>query len=136
QTWQTPINSLPQKVSRHFDFHALAVRGEKIWVAGSPGTRIFHSPDGGRNLNTQLTQNHVPLHALHFINEHTGWAVGSLGTILVTDNAGQTWQKQRGGGTRAAVLGMFSEPQKAPLELAAQLAGSEGYLTVFNFLVR
>lgn len=136
QSWQTTTGSLPQGAAKHFDFHALAVRGENLWVAGSPGTRVFHSPDRGKTWSAQNTQSFVPIEGLHFVDARTGWAVGALGTILVTDDGGKTWQRQRGGGTRAAVLGMFSEPSKAPLELAAQLGGSDGYLTAYHFLVR
>ena len=48
RSWQTPPTDLPDSIADNFDFHAVAVEGRNVWVAGSPGTRIFHSPDDGK----------------------------------------------------------------------------------------
>ena len=39
------------------------------------------------------------LNSVHFINEQTGWIVGSNGTILNTRNGGETWELQPSGTT-------------------------------------
>ena len=36
----------------------------------------------------------VNLHGVHFVDARHGWAVGDLGTILVTTDAGKTWSQQ------------------------------------------
>ncbi len=41
-TWRAPPGALPP-AARQFDFAALAMRGPKCWVAGTPGTRVFHT---------------------------------------------------------------------------------------------
>ena len=43
------------RVADHFDFHAVAVVGPHVWVAGSPGTRIFHSADAGETWQSIAT---------------------------------------------------------------------------------
>ena len=48
QTWQAPPTEIPAEVRRTFDFCAVAVRGSQVWIAGSPGNRVFHSADWGR----------------------------------------------------------------------------------------
>jgi photosystem II stability/assembly factor-like uncharacterized protein len=135
-SWQTPPGGLPQEMARQFDFAALAVRGPKCWVAGSPGTRVFHSPDAGRTWSSVATGAQVPIHALCFVDDEHGWAVGALGTILATDDGGRSWRRQRAGGTRAALLGIFSGGRDVPLELFARLSGNEGYLGVVELLSR
>lgn len=34
-------------------------------------------------------------HAVYFLNENRGWAVGSKGVMLATDDGGQSWRAQR-----------------------------------------
>lgn len=135
-TWQTPPGNPPQGVAQEFDFAALAVIGPKVWVAGSPGTRVLHSPDAGRSWTAFSTGQSLPIRSLCFVDDTHGWAVGELGTILATTDGGRTWQRSRAGGTRAALLGIFSEPEHVPLELFAQLSGNDGYLGVVETLNR
>ncbi len=134
-TWQAPPGELPP-VARNFDFAALAVRGPKCWIAGTPGTRVFYTPDAGRTWTASPTGVTVPLRAIAFADDQHGWAVGDLGTILATADGGQTWQRQGNGNTRAALLGLFAEPDDVPLELIARLSAGEGYLSVVDVLGR
>ncbi len=135
RNWRSQSGDLPKAI-RHFDLAALAVRGAKCWVAGSPGTLVFHTADAGRTWDAFPTCTTVPIQAMAFADDQHGWAVGELGTILATDDGGRTWRRQRSGGSRAALLALFAEPQDVPLELIAQLAGGEGYLTVVEVLGR
>lgn len=133
QSWITPPQGLPE-LAGQFDFHAIAARGTHLWIAGSPGSTIFHSADGGRTWETHATGQTLPLTTLHFADDQRGWAAGSLGTILATTDGGRTWRRQRGGGTRAALLGVFGSLETMPLELVASQAAGEGYLTAIELL--
>lgn len=124
------------KAARHFDFVALAVRGPKCWIAGSPGTRVFYTPDAGKTWSMFDTGSTVPLRSIQFVDDEHGFAAGELGVILATADGGQTWRRQRGGGSRAALLTIFTEPGDVPLELIARLAGNDGYLTAVETLGR
>ncbi|MEA1949903.1 MAG: YCF48-related protein [Planctomycetota bacterium] len=135
-TWQTPPGELPDGLGRHFDFEALAVRGPKCWLAGAPGTRVFVTDDAGQSWRAFPTGHNLPIRALTFVDDQNGWAVGAMGTILATSDGGQTWKRQRSGGARAAVLGLFSRPKDVPLELFARLSADEGYLGVVEVLNR
>ena len=130
-----PVAGLP-KAARHFDFAALAVRGPKCWIAGSPGSRVFHSADAGRTWSIFDTGTSVPLRAMAFADDQHGWAAGELGTILATGDGGRTWQSQRAGGAQAALLAVVAEADDAPLELLARLSGSEGYFSVVEAIGR
>jgi photosystem II stability/assembly factor-like uncharacterized protein len=134
-TWSMPPTPLPD-AARDFDFRAVAVQGSHCWIAGNPGSCIFHSHDGGQTWQTYRTQQSLPLRALTFLDENRGWAVGSLGTILATRDGGRTWREQHRGGTRAALLGIFSGPERVPLEVFAQQSGNEAYLGALEIISR
>ncbi|MEE8451592.1 MAG: YCF48-related protein [Thermoguttaceae bacterium] len=135
-SWQSPPGALPEGLTEHFDFEALAVRGPSAWIAGTPGSRVFHSPDAGRTWHAFATGTSLPIRAMTFADDRHGWAVGELGTILATADGGQTWQRQRAGGGRAALLGIFADGRDVPLELFAKLCGEEGYLGAVELLNR
>lgn len=136
-TWQSPaVQPLPPAVARCFDLVAVEVRGARCWLAGSPGTLIFHTADFGRSWIAAPTGQNLPIDAICFADDEHGWAVGQLGTILATEDGGRSWRRQRGGGRRAAVLGLFSQPADVPLELFARLAAEEGYLAAVELLNR
>ena len=135
RNWQPPPTALPFGCER-FDFRALAVRGPKCWIAGTPGTRVFHTADSGHTWAAMPTGTTLPIRAITLVDDQNGWAVGDLGVILATRDGGQSWQRQRAGGGRAAVLALFARPDDLPLELLARLCGDEGYLGVADVLCR
>ena len=128
--------TLPPGGSTQFDYQALAVRGEHVWVAGTPGTRVFHTRDGGRTWDAFNTGYATPIRSLTFVDQQQGWAVGDLGRILATNDGGRTWHTQRAGGERGALVGFFSRPSEIPMELVAKLSADEGYLGVMEVLNR
>ena len=134
RSWQTPATDLPDAAADSFDFHAVAVIGADVWIAGSPGTRIFHSPDNGQTWESFATGHVAPIRALTFIDAQHGWAVGDLGNILATQDGGRTWQPQRTGGQRTALLALFAEPNDVPLELLADSGAADGYITAVDLL--
>ncbi len=134
--WHSPSGNFPAQAARYFDFAALAVRGPKAWMAGTPGTRVFFTPDAGTSWTSFSTGVSTPLAAMTFVDDEHGWAVGTLGTILATSDGGRTWQRQRSGGTRAAVLAIFAQADDVPFELLAKLSGNDGYLSAVEILTR
>ncbi|HVC96656.1 MAG TPA: YCF48-related protein [Pirellulales bacterium] len=135
-TWQTPPRDPAEAIGSDFDWRALEVRGARIWVAGSPGTKVLHSADGGRTWEAFSTAQDLPIHGLSFADNLHGWAVGALGTILATDDGGRNWQRQRSGGTRAALLAMYSDAGTVPFELLSRLSANDGYLSAVELLNR
>jgi photosystem II stability/assembly factor-like uncharacterized protein len=136
RTWTPPAGAWPAELSSLFDFHALAVFGNHVWVAGTPGVGVLHSPDGGSTWELGPTDQTLPLRALTFVDAERGWAVGALGTVLGTRDGGRTWRRLRGGGTRVALLGIFSEPSRVPWELFAWECAQEGYLGAVELIAR
>jgi hypothetical protein len=60
--------------------------------------------------------------------------VGELGSILATRDGGRTWQIQRAGGQRAALLAIFATAADVPLALVAQTGAAESYVAAVNMI--
>jgi photosystem II stability/assembly factor-like uncharacterized protein len=133
-SWQSPPGELPEVAAEHFDFHAVAVQGRHVWVAGSPGTCVFHSPDNGEKWQAASTGLTVPVRALTFVDAEHGWAAGDLGSILVTNDGGSSWRLQRGGAKRAGVLAVFADAADVPLELLAAVGAADRFVTAVEVL--
>ncbi|HJN12856.1 MAG TPA: YCF48-related protein [Pirellulaceae bacterium] len=133
-SWQRVL--LPEGVARQFDFRAIATVDAHIWIAGAPGTSVLHSADAGQSWELFDTGQRMPLAALSFVDAQHGWAVGAMGTTLVTQDGGRTWRSQRGESRRAALLTVVSEPQRIPFEMLARLGGDEGYLAAVEIMSR
>jgi hypothetical protein len=73
------------------------------------------------------TGSSLPIHDSTILGPGTGWAVGELGMILGTTDAGKTWNVLKCGGQKAAVLFIHARPESVPLGAVAQL-GKDGYL--------
>lgn len=134
RNWQSTPGALPRSMAEQFDLYAVDAIGPHVWTAGAPGTRIFHSPDGGQTWQSAPTGRTTPLRAINFVDADTGWAIGDLGAILATCDGGRSWQLQRQGGSRAAVLAAFAQPADVPLELLAKCGGEDGYLAVVDVI--
>jgi photosystem II stability/assembly factor-like uncharacterized protein len=103
--------------------------GDTTWAAGSPGSMVMRSPDGGKSWDAFKTGWNLPIHALAAANETDVFAVGELGAILKSSDGGKTWKLQRAGGQRSAVLFAHAFPRNVPLDAIAVVGGRDGYLS-------
>jgi photosystem II stability/assembly factor-like uncharacterized protein len=130
RTWQPPRAApLAPAAAAWFDTHAIAAQGRHVWLAGTPGTRVLRSRDGGETWQLQTTGSRATIQAIDFADQQHGCAVGDLGTILVTHDGGATWQTARRGGDHAAVWIAATVPQSTAVELVARVAAGQGYVT-------
>ena len=125
--WQAPPAPLPDGIREACDFHAVFCRGNRVWIAGSPGSVVWHSPDAGKTWEKQLTGQSAPLQGIHFSTEKRGCAVGEFGTILVTENGGRAWHAVRGAGRRLALMMLTGTSRDISLKPIVELSGDLGY---------
>lgn len=129
--WGTPPKRLPSELRDVVDFLAVTQRGERVWVAGKPGTIIWHSPDAGRSWQRQFTGESTPLRAIRFRDDQHGVAIGDMGLILTTDNGGATWKNARQDQRRRAGMMLISaRAEQLSYPLLSWYAGENGYRTV------
>lgn len=118
------------------DWRAVALHDSKVWVVGSPGSVVLHSPDDGDSWQLLSTGQALPLNDATFVDGQHGFAVGALGTILATTDGGRTWQRQSYGDRRAALWTCFADAHALPLELVAKSCSDDGYRAVATLLCR
>lgn len=128
KSWHPPAGELPPATADLCDWQAITTAGANVWITGSPGSIVLHSPDAGRTWQLQPTGITAPLTTIKFADERRGWVAGALGTILSTDDAGRTWRVQRRGGARTSVALFAPDISHTPLDLVATLAAAEGHL--------
>jgi photosystem II stability/assembly factor-like uncharacterized protein len=95
---------------------ALAQAGTRLIAAGERGI-VQISDDNGQKWQQVATPTSATLVALRFANDKVGWAIGHMGVVLHTEDAGQTWTKQLDGLQAAALVAD-----------AAHKSGDEQYL--------
>ncbi len=128
--WTPPLSDPPQALADWFDYRAVATHGGRVWIAGSPGSLVVSSDDGGETWHTATTGISTPITAITFTSETHGWAVGEFGVVLTTRNGGRSWRVQRGEGRRAATAFVVSTPSDLPTELLTTTAAADGYRSV------
>ena len=85
----------PVSFSEDIDLlHVFFVNTEVGWAAGEKGT-IIHTTDGGKSWDAQLggdpADNADAIRALHFLDEHRGWAVQGRKMLYTRD--GSSWEE-------------------------------------------
>ncbi len=127
ETWFVPQFIHQHPGLEHFDFRALAVSGDHVWIAGSPGTRVFQI-DRARSIRSQATSTNIKINALTFFDTQLGWAVGSHGSILHTVDGGENWVRQRGEHSGVSLLTIGLDSDNTALEALCKCSTSDGYL--------
>lgn len=127
-SWSVLTSGMPDETAAIFDWRGVHAIGRSVWIVGHPGSVALCSDDAGSRWRTVSTGQPVPLEAVWFHDRQQGWAVGALGTILSTQDGGNSWRVQRRGGERAAVLSVHGSPKRTPLLAHVQLGAELGYL--------
>lgn len=127
-SWAFVDLGLSHEVEASWDFHAIHGVGQKVWAVGRPGSAVLHSEDGGEHWKIVRTGQPLPLNGVWFSDEQRGWAVGELGTILATTDGGKTWQIQRRGGQRVAMLCVHARAKGLAADTVARIGAEDGYL--------
>lgn len=126
--WGVAPGRLPGNAAHLVDLKTVENKENMIWVAGTPGSFIYSSHDAGKTWKANATGQAAAIRKIVFSDKNNGWAVGDLGTILSTSNGGNTWNVQRAGSSRLAMLGVFGRAEEIPLEAYAQICANNGFL--------
>lgn len=86
----------------------VAHAGKRIVAVGEYGNILLSDDDGGSWHQAKKVPTNVTLTDVHFVDDKTGWAVGHDTVIIKTEDGGETWTKQFGGGeSDNALLSVF-----------------------------
>ena len=135
-SWNQAEGDVPRVLRDVMDFRAVAAIGDSVWIAGQPGSVVWHSNDDGKTWTGQPTGHTAPIESLAFSSATHGVAVGALGCILQTSDGGATWKSVRGSNRRAALLAIHAHENHVSLNLTTKYAGELGYRTVTTVTAR
>ncbi|SFJ53995.1 YCF48-related protein [Planctomicrobium piriforme] len=135
-SWQSVQENLPSQLDDFTNFACVLHRGTNVWVAGTPGSVIWHSPDAGTTWRPARTGDPTPLTAIQFIDDQQGIAVGQLGKICVTRDGGRNWTAVRGGQRRLACLALQTHAARTALPFLTRWSREEGYRTAVMIATR
>ncbi len=128
--WAVANTGLPSEAAGCLDFRAVASHGETVWAMGRPGSVVLRSPDFGKTWERFHTGWNTPINALYAIGANDLVAVGDLGTILMSEDAGKTWKARKCGGQAAGVLFAHAHSQQLPADAMALVGQRDGYFAV------
>jgi photosystem II stability/assembly factor-like uncharacterized protein len=134
--WQAPPRPLPAGVRETFDFRTVCSCDGHVWLAGTPGSVVWHSPNNGKSWEKQRTGHTVPLTKLCFTSPENGWAVGALGTALRTIDGGRTWLAMHGDSRRVALLSLYGRAEHVSLGMIAEMCAEQGYRSLVSVVAR
>lgn len=120
-SWTSLNTGLSTELASCIDFNAIHGIGDHLWVAGKPGSVLFHSKDEGKKWNIIKTNNNATLNAIFFIDKMNGWTAGEFGTILATTDGGNTWVTQKRGASQAKILVIQTGLKDVSPEISAYL---------------
>jgi photosystem II stability/assembly factor-like uncharacterized protein len=112
--WENVTLPLRPEVQRLCSWNCIEQKGNTLWLAGSPGSIVLRSNNGGKNWQLHKTGQLLPIHKLSFIDPNRGWAVGPAGTILATRDGGATWYAQRKQPERACLMTLSASAEGIP----------------------
>ncbi len=129
-TWQPPSGEFPVRISDIADLHTVAHRASTVLIAGNPGGSLLRSASAG----SEWTMHRLPMtglvNRLRFISDKAVLAVGSLGQILKSDDAGISWRSVRSATLRPGVMTLVTDADRAPWQLLASASGEIGVRSV------
>ncbi len=97
--WRDCALPLSPAARRVCSFRTIASAENRIVIAGSPGSIVLLSQDGGSTWHVHRTEQTWAINSIRFLDRHRGWAV--------TDSA-RSWQR-----AMVASTGMYSEPRRS-----------------------
>lgn len=121
-SWK-PYSVGPLQSDSRFDFGAITIAHGKVWFAGNPGTYIFSVDLESGELTRHRTPITTAINSIVFPDAQRGWAVGDNGCILATTDGGMTWQTQRSGGSRVAMMAVSFDLPSISFAPLVQYAG-------------
>ena len=120
--------SIDVNLGESVDFYTLSIQGNRIWLAGNPGSTIWTRTMEEEQWIPQETPLRTPISKLTFVNERVGWAIGICGDIVHTSDGGQSWQLQRRGTGGVALLQIADQTADFVPELFSKYCGDENYI--------
>ncbi len=110
------------------DYQTICYRGDNLWIAGSPGNRIWKMNARERVWQAADTPVRLPIQRIHFVDDQHGWAISCGGDVIHSDDGGISWTMQRRGSAGVALLQVVQDPVELVPELFAVYCAEQNYI--------
>ncbi len=128
--WQAADAALPSQMTDVIDLRAVCHRENIVCAAGSPGSLLLQSIDGGTSWAARKLPGTVPVNSLCIVGESTVIAVGAFGAIRRSTDGGNQWAAVRNGDYRSSVLCLTTNPEDVSFRMLSSISGNDGFRTV------
>lgn len=125
-TWEAPSGEISRTVSELVDLHTVAHHGANVLLAGNPAGILLRSVSDGDRWEIRQIPATGRINRIYFMSETESLAVGSLGQILRSSDAGATWHPVRSGGLRTGILNLVTDADNASWQLLSQASADDG----------
>lgn len=129
-TWEPSFAEIPREITQLTDLHTVAHQGSVVLLAGNPASILLRSTSGGQQWDVMTLPTTGRIHQLRFVSETDVLAVGSLGQILRSSDAGESWQTVRSADLRTGILNLVTDADKASWQLLANASAEKGVRSV------
>lgn len=129
-TWRSPSEDIPSHLAEVIDLHAVAHHGSTVLAGGNPGSAVLRSESGGSSWMVHEIPMSGRINRIRFLTERNVVVIGSLGQILLSVDAGVTWQSVRSPKLRSGVLNLVTDADRAAWKLLANVSGDNGVRSV------
>lgn len=126
-TWKPPAGEFQQELRDIFRFTSVVHDGNRVCLAGSPGSSVLYSDDAGTSWTIVPCSQNGSIRRLTRVGKQTILAVGSWGTITRSDDFGKSWTSIRNGNYRSALLYVVTDPHAASPLMLGTVSGARGY---------
>ena len=130
-SWKRPPQ-FSQPWLEGMDFRSITQSGNKFWLVGDPGSLAISIDQKTGEISKHKLPG-VSLTDIAFADENNGCAVGALGTVVFTNDGGNTWQRVEGN-SRVALLNVFPSLADVPFEILAKYCSEEDFVSANAFL--
>ncbi|MCP4080615.1 MAG: hypothetical protein GY743_10235, partial [Planctomycetaceae bacterium] len=121
-------DAIDTDIAEPVDFQTVEMHGNRIWLAGNPGSKIWSRTIDQTDWKPLPTPISTPLTQLEFVDQEEGWAIGLCGDIIHTTDGGATWEIQRRGMGGVALLQVADHTENFIPELFSKFCGDEDYI--------
>ena len=121
-------DAIDTDITEPVDFQTVEMHGNRIWLAGNPGSKIWSRTIDQADWKPLPTPISTPLTQLEFVDQEEGWAIGLCGDIIHTTDGGATWEIQRRGMGGVALLQVADHTENFIPELFSKFCGDEDYI--------
>ena len=124
--WSLSRTHIDAKALAQAEWRGLCRQGDRVLVAGSPGSVVLLSEDGGKHFAPRATGTPLAMHDCCLLPDGTAHACGAMGTVIRSVDGGKTWSIPRKPLEHATILVVGRSASALPWRTVARHGWEDG----------